>query len=178
MEVNMSLIIVETTAEQPLTPDLLNEAHERVSPCLEARNVTWRYSLLSSDRHRMICTFDAPDAESVRDAYRKGGVISSRTWAGMLINPDEIQPPPNAALLKVVELTYPPLSEAEWNEVNSQTLRWYAERGIEWIRSYLSLDRTRLVSELNAPDLESIHEAEGKLGISFDRVWSAAILSA
>lgn len=173
----MSLIVVETTAEQPLTPDLLNEAHERVSPCLEARNVIWRYSLLSSDRHRMICTFDAPDAESVRDAYRKGGVISSRTWAGMLIKPEGIQPQPNAALLKVIEVTYPPLSEAEWNEANSRTLRWYAERGIEWIRSYLSLDRTRLICELNASDLESVREAPHKLSVSFDRVWSAAILS-
>ncbi len=37
----MSLIIVETDAEQPLTTEVLNAIDPRVSPCLKARDVTW-----------------------------------------------------------------------------------------------------------------------------------------
>ncbi|XHX77631.1 MAG: nickel-binding protein [Stenomitos frigidus ULC029] len=75
----MSLIIVETNAEQPLTTEVLNAIAQRVSPCLKERDVKWRFSLLSSDRYCMLCTYEAPDAESVREAYRKGRRHSSRT---------------------------------------------------------------------------------------------------
>ncbi|WP_322505519.1 nickel-binding protein [Chroococcidiopsis cubana] len=43
------------------------------------------------------------------------------------------------------------------------------------MRSYLSLDRTRVICELNAPDTQSIREAQHQAGVSFDRVWSATI---
>jgi Protein of unknown function (DUF4242) len=169
----MSLIIVETITEQPLTTEVLNDAHERVMPCLEARNVVWRYSLLSADRQRMICTFDAPDAGSVRDAYRKGDAFFSRIWAGELIQPEQMPSQPDLTLLKVVEGTSPSLNPDDWNEAKSKTLRCYTDRGIEWVCSYLSLDRTRLICEVYAPDAESIREAQRRLEIPFDRVWSA-----
>jgi hypothetical protein len=47
----------------------------------------WRYSLLSADRHRMICTFEAPDAESVRQAYRQADVGFSKVWTAQVIEP-------------------------------------------------------------------------------------------
>jgi Protein of unknown function (DUF4242) len=69
----MSLVIVETLVDYPLTSEKLTDTDLRVLACLGERQATWRYSLLSSDRHRMLCLFEAPDAESVRESYRKGG---------------------------------------------------------------------------------------------------------
>lgn len=172
----MSLVIVETAADQPITPDVLKAADERVLPCLEERNVTWRYSLLSTDRYRMICTFDAPDAESVRQAYRKGGGRFSCIWSGTLIQPHDGAPARNSALLKVIEGTYPPISEDDFNATAAKTLTCYAERGLEWIQSYLSLDRTKVICELHAPDAESVRQVQRQLGIPFDRVWAAEVL--
>jgi len=172
----MALIIVETTAEQPLTSEFLLDAHERVMPCLTVRNAIWRYSLLASDRQRMICTFDAPDAESVRESYRQGGVMFSRIWSGTLMKPDGFAPQQNPALLKVMEATYPPLDEDDWRAVNIKTLHCYAESGIEWIQSYISWKGTKVIYELNAPDLESVRQVQAKLGIPWERVWSAAVL--
>ncbi|MBE9169323.1 DUF4242 domain-containing protein [Pleurocapsales cyanobacterium LEGE 06147] len=180
----MSLVIVETTTEQSITPEVLKEVDARMLPCLEERNTKWRYSLLSSDRHRMICTFDAPDAESVRQAYRKGGGMYSRIWAGEIVAPEGIQPQQNETILKVFEGTYPDgFTEEDWNEANQYILPCYAERGIEWVRSYISLDRTRVICELNAPDAETIREAHLKFGIPFvreaclqQRVWSAMLI--
>lgn len=173
----MSLVIVETVAEQPLTDEVLDAATQYIAPCVQARNGAWLYSLLSSDRHRMICIYDAPDAESIRDAYRRGGLASSRAWAGYVVEPEGIAPQRNVASLIVFEGTYPPLSDDDWNESSSKILSCYAERGIEWIQTYLSLDRTRMVCELNAPDLESVREVQRRLNIPFDRVWSARVLS-
>lgn len=172
----MSLAIVETLANSPLTPETPTDTDLRVLACLTERNATWRYSLLSRDRLRMICTFDAPDAESVRESYRKGGGVFSRIWAGELIQPQGIQPQYHPSLLMVIEGTYPPIGQTEWNELSSRTLSCYAERGIEWIQSYLSRDRTRVICELNAPDAQSVREAQHRIGVSFDRVWSAMLV--
>lgn len=172
----MSLVIVETLAEQPITDEILHDAEQQITPCLQARNAKWCYSLLSTDRLRLICTYDAPDAASVREAYHKGGFTSSRAWTGVLLKPEGIQPQHKVDLLKVFEGTYPSLSEDDLNETRDKTLPCYAERGIEWIQSYISLDRTRVICELNAPDVESVRAAQRKLGIPFDRVWSAQLL--
>lgn len=170
----MSLIIVETVTEQPLTDERLDAVSQSIAPCVEARNGTWRYSLLSGDRHRMICIYDAPDAESMRDAHRRGGLAPKRVWAGNIIQP-EGTPPQQPTLLTVFEGTYPPLSDDEWDESSSKILSCYEERGIEWIQTYLSLDRTRMICELNAPDLESVREVQRRLNIPFDHVWSAQV---
>lgn len=173
----MSLIVVETTAEQPLTDELLQDDHERVVPCLEARNVTWRYSLLSTDRRRMICTFDAPDAESVRESYRRAGLQPRPTWASGLIQQETAQPQRNSTGRRVIEGTYAPLSETDWHEISHKLLDYCAEHDIEWLQSYLSLDRTKVIYELNAPDLKPIAEAQHKLYIPANHVWSAQVLS-
>ncbi|MBW4618890.1 MAG: DUF4242 domain-containing protein [Cyanosarcina radialis HA8281-LM2] len=172
----MTIAIVETLSDFPLNPEEPNDISLRVLDCLAERHATWRYSLLSSDRHRMICTFDAPDAESVRESYRKGGAGFSRIWAGELLKPEGLQPERHPSLLVVIEGTYPPIGEEELNEVSSKMLSCYTQQGIEWIQSYLSLDRTRLICELNAPDAESVREAQYRVGVAFDRVWSATIL--
>jgi hypothetical protein len=45
----MSIAIVEKLMDRPFTPENLIDL--RLRDCLTERNVTWRYSLLSSDRH-------------------------------------------------------------------------------------------------------------------------------
>jgi Protein of unknown function (DUF4242) len=172
----MSKIIIETNYDQPLTPEIMEEANERALPCLEARNAHWRYSLWSTDRCRMICNFDAPDAGTVREAYRKAGVPFDQIWAAEILSPDGGSPERDETRLKVVEGTYPPFTIEDWNEFNDKTLACYAERGVEWIRSFVSLDRRRVICEVNAPDAEAIRETYRKLGIPFDRVWSAELL--
>ncbi|MGK7899743.1 MAG: nickel-binding protein, partial [Xenococcus sp. (in: cyanobacteria)] len=43
--------------------------------CIAEHNGTWKYSLLSNDRHQMICIFEAPDVESMRESYQRGGTF-------------------------------------------------------------------------------------------------------
>jgi len=152
-------------------------ADTRVLDCFEVRNAKWRYSLLSADRHRMICTFEAPDAESVRQAYRQADVGFSKVWMAQVIEREGVTPVWNEPILKVLEGSYPNgFTDEEWNEAQRLILACYEERGIEWVRSYASLDKTRVVCELNAPDAEVIQETHSKAGIPFDRVWCAEVL--
>ena len=53
----------------------------RLDPCLDAHGVRWIRSYLSLDRRRMICEFEAADAEAVRSSFRSAGVSFARVWA-------------------------------------------------------------------------------------------------
>ena len=69
----MGLIIVERTFEHPPTDADLDVVAERMKQCKEIRSITWKRSVLSRDRRRMICEFEAPDAETVRRVSSKPG---------------------------------------------------------------------------------------------------------
>ena len=52
----------------------------RIDRCLELRGARWMRSYLTQDERRAICEFEAPDAESVREAFRSAGQPFDRAW--------------------------------------------------------------------------------------------------
>lgn len=81
----MSIIVVERTFERPPSDADLTAASIREKPCLTLYGVTWRRSILSTDRLRMVCQCEAPDAESVRKVQHEAGSAFDRAWAGQVI---------------------------------------------------------------------------------------------
>jgi ubiquinone/menaquinone biosynthesis C-methylase UbiE len=73
-------VMAEQIFKEPLTDEQSRAMAEKLDPCLEVRNGTWRRSSVSIDRIRVVCEFEAPDAESVRQAYRTSGVPYERVW--------------------------------------------------------------------------------------------------
>ena len=82
------VVVIEQVFDPPLTDEEHSRIGKRVDGCLEVRNARWMRSYLSADRKRMVCEFDAPDAQSVRDAYRAAGVAFERVWAAELYKRD------------------------------------------------------------------------------------------
>jgi hypothetical protein len=80
-EVIMARVIVEQVFAEPLTEERAAQIAGQLDPCIELRHGAWRRSSLSKDRLRMVCEFEAPDAESVREAFRSAGVPYERAWA-------------------------------------------------------------------------------------------------
>ena len=76
----MARIMVEQVFTEPFTDERYADFAKKVDPCLEVRNGMWRRSSLSLDRMRMTCEFEAPDAESVREAFRNANVPYERVW--------------------------------------------------------------------------------------------------
>jgi hypothetical protein len=76
----MAHLIVEQTFAAPLPPEEEYGAARRIDACLESFGARWLRSYLALDRTRMICEFEAPDAESVRTAYHTAGVAFDRVW--------------------------------------------------------------------------------------------------
>jgi hypothetical protein len=73
--------MVEQVFPEPFTDEQYAAFAKKVDPCLEVRNGMWRRSSLSVDRMRMVCEFEAPDAESVREALRVAGIAYERVWS-------------------------------------------------------------------------------------------------
>src|SRR5690349_8505459 len=76
----MARIIMEQVFESPLTDADLAARAKRLDECLDLRDGIWCRSYLSQDRKRIICEFEAPDAETVREAQRSAGGTFERVW--------------------------------------------------------------------------------------------------
>jgi hypothetical protein len=168
----MSFVIVETAAEQAITDEYLEEMDRIGVPCLQARNIGWRYSLLSLDQYRMICTFDAPDTGSVREAYARMG-LQRKIWPGQFFRSDMFPSEADRPNLYVIEGSIPNLSEADWNEMWQKFLQSCQAARLEWLQLYISLDRRHFLSEFYAPDVESLQAIQQQVELPYDRIWPA-----
>lgn len=81
----MARVIVERTFDPPLTPPELRATEERMAPCLDLYGVRWVRSYWSADRRRMVCEYDASDAESVRAVQREARASFDRVWTADLL---------------------------------------------------------------------------------------------
>lgn len=77
----MARIVVDQSFEQPIADEEYARLARRLDPCLDVRNAMWRRSYVSADKRHVTCEFEAPDAESVREAMRSAGVPFDRVWA-------------------------------------------------------------------------------------------------
>ena len=80
----MAEVIVEQVFDPPLTDEEHRRLSKRIDSCAQMRNARWMRSYLSADRKRMICHFEAPDAQSVRDSFRAAGAGFERVWGSEL----------------------------------------------------------------------------------------------
>jgi hypothetical protein len=89
----MAILVLEHTFDSPITDEALDGAARRMDQCLEAYGARWMRSYLSKDRKRMICEFEAADAEQVRTSARTAGIPFDRCWTADLFAKDA---PPKA----------------------------------------------------------------------------------
>jgi hypothetical protein len=85
----MASIIVEYKFAHSMSDEELGHLAKKLDTCLELRNGAWVRSSLSEDRKRMICEFEAPDAESVREALRTSGQEFERAWPAHVFSVDQ-----------------------------------------------------------------------------------------
>lgn len=81
----MSRIVVERNFETPQSDAEMKAVADRERPCLSAYNATWRRSLISADRKRMVCEYEAADAETMRRIQREAGAEFDRVWVGDVV---------------------------------------------------------------------------------------------
>jgi hypothetical protein len=91
----MQVILVE---HERASPEREEEVARRIDRCLAARGARWMRSFFTPDGRRAICQFEAPDAETVREAFRMAGHPFDRAWvANMWWRDEEAQASGKAA---------------------------------------------------------------------------------
>lgn len=81
----MPRIVVERSFDTPQSDEDMRQVADRERPCLAAYNVSWKRSLISADRKRMVCEYEAGDAETLRRIQREAGAQFDRVWAGDVV---------------------------------------------------------------------------------------------
>lgn len=166
-----TLVIVERSFVEPVDPVELQAHENKGAWCLEQHDVRFQRSLLARDRLRMLCIYQAPDAESVRLAQRTIGLPVERVWAA-----EELQRDSGANLLVVERQFEQPVTRSLATQM-AERMAWCSEAyGVERVQSYLARDGHRAVCVFRAPDAEAVRTAHRKNDIPFGRVWPGDIV--
>ena len=83
----MEHVIVERLLTAAVDPAAVRGSAEHSRRCFDALRVRWLRTSLSLDGRRMICEYEAPDAESVRRAQDSAGLPYERVWTAHRIEP-------------------------------------------------------------------------------------------
>ena len=86
-------LIVEQSFPEPLSDEEHGQLGRRLDQCLAQHGARWLRSYLSSDHRRMVCEFEAPDAEAVRTSYRSAGIAFDRAWTAEVYARDAAESP-------------------------------------------------------------------------------------
>ncbi len=82
----MARVIVERRFDEPQAFDEIQAQEDRFAWCLEQHRVQFIRSYFSRDRRRMICEYEAPDAETVREVQRTANMPFERIWTARVFD--------------------------------------------------------------------------------------------
>ena len=74
-------VVVERSFERPAAFAELQAREDGGAWCLDLHGVRFQRTYFSLDRRRMLCVYEAPDAESVRTAQRTIAMPVARVWS-------------------------------------------------------------------------------------------------
>ncbi len=84
-EQGMEQVIVERTFPEPMDVARIEDMKRNSEWCREQNRVRYLHAYLSPDRRRMICVYEAPDAESVRRYNRQAALPYDAIWTAVVI---------------------------------------------------------------------------------------------
>lgn len=76
----MALVVVEREFADPVDIYAYSAVRKDGAWCFERHRVRYLRTYFSTDCRRMICLYEAPDAESVRQVSRQLGIPFARAW--------------------------------------------------------------------------------------------------
>lgn len=80
-------VVVQRRFDRPMTMIDLGARMVDAGSCLRTWGVSYRAGHLAHDGTRMICVFEAPDAEAVRNANRQAGMPVEHLWTATVHEP-------------------------------------------------------------------------------------------
>jgi hypothetical protein len=169
----MSVVVVERSFPEPVEFETIQAIEDRGAWCLEAHGVRFLRTYFSRDRRRMICLYEAKDAESVRLAQREAGVPFEAAWAARVVRHPAAEPVSDDVL---VERTLAqPMDEDAIRDAAERGAWCLEQHGCRIVWSYLSPDGRKAACVFGGPDAESVRQTQKRTRMPFDRAWPATV---
>src|SRR5690606_37591573 len=153
--------------DPPITPRdvvLTDEAGD----CFKLHRVHWKHSFLAADGARMLCWYEAPDAESARIALRRLKASTEGVFAGTVIGEDSPDSPAMSAASFVAELRYFAPSAREAFEAVSAAFR---DDDLTLVRGFASIREPRGVCIVRASCDAPVRSALERAAVAPEAVW-------
>lgn len=174
----MALVVVEREFDQPAVFEELQAKEEAFAWCLEENGVRFLHTYFALDRRKMVCVYDAPDAEAVRRTQRTAKMPVAQLWpARSVMRESGRQPPPHdvGRAIVVVERVFPqPLTVAAFLALNQNGKWCFEANAVELIDSYINATSDGSLCIFAAPDAEAVRKTNRTLSYPADRTWSAS----
>lgn len=176
----MESVILEQYLASPIRIADIEALEHQAQWCMQQYRVRHVGSLLSLDGHQLVCFFDAPDAESLRNVLRHLDQPYAALW------PASVHAPPalpavaplrtNESALVVVERRFPQPVDFESVHATEERGAWCLEAyRVRFLRTYFAQDRCRMICLYDAPDAETVRLAQSQAGMMLERVWAATL---
>lgn len=169
----MTDLFLERRFRRPMTPERVIEQALEAYECLDMHRVRWEASYLAAGGSRMICWFRAPDAESARIALRGINADLSVLWPGAVYD----KPGSDASDIErakvLVERSFEGgASLQDIQAIEDAGAHCLEIRDVSFKRTFHSLNGERMICLYDAPDAESVREAQREAGVPFDDAWA------
>lgn len=142
---------------------------EQNEGCMNSWSTEWTHSFRDPAGSRTVCFYQAPDAESVRNAIRQSG------WTGdALVKSVTDTKTPNTQIPNVVvERHFDAATSIEALQATEDKHAWCLDQyQVTFIETYFSLDRRTMICLYHAPDAESVRNAQHQATMPFDAIWA------
>lgn len=179
----MPAVIFEQGFTQRMSSEDLAANDARNRWCLNAYRIRPIWHLLSLDGLRVCCLLEAPDAESVRRARREAAAPPpERVWSATIHGPVADAGDLTRRFdggqrsIVVVERTFStPVSFDAVQAMEDRGSWCLSLHRVEFLVTHCALDRQRMLCLYGAPDAEAVNQTNTRLGLPFERIWSAVL---
>lgn len=172
----MELVLVERRFDEPVSFEEIQKVENENAWCLETHHVRFIKTFVSRDRRRMVCLYEAPDAESVRKTQDQARIPYERAWTCMHLQTANPKSGTSSSETVIVERAFPEPVTLEFveNTLKSGTscLGLY---GATHLESYLARDGMKMVCIFHAPDAEAVRQANKQGQVPFSTAWTASL---
>jgi uncharacterized protein with GYD domain len=170
----MEHVVAERAFDDPVTAEGLHALAEQARWCIEQNRTSAVRTYLSRDGHKMVCLFEAPDAEAVRRVNRQAGIPAVRVWSAVIRGPDATADGGGAVV--VVERSFAEPVAFDELAAREDAGAWCLEaNGVRFLRTYVAAGGRRMICVYEAPDAESVRRAQKTIGMPLDAVWPASV---
>jgi len=172
----VELVLVERHFDRPVLFEDIEALEAAGWNCFKSRGVRYLKSFFSRDGRRMMCLYEAPDAESVRNAESQAKVPYIRAWSCMKLESGSSQTRNSAMEYVVVERLFPESVTPDFVSKALQQSGWCLDlHNAEYVESFLGNDGRRMVCLFRAPDAEAVRRANQQGGVPYTEVWTASV---